>query len=518
MQVVVLLAVLMGVQDPQEGAPSVDARIQAPIVQQQTPVVRSLPQNAQRDDEDADDPENENGVETIARPTLQLRPTIIRPDVVQSLAAPDSSWLDGGENGPVEATLFRLPGAEEAMPIQYEAVDGVAIAEGDIILGPLDEIRSESSGRACSGELCSIASPLIATNNASYLWPGGIIFYEPPEDMPEEMWDRFERGMAHITSVTDLQFVERTNQRDYVAVNYTEDRVCNATIGRRGGRQSMNISLACWPNEIAHEFLHVAGIWHEHSRADRDQFVEILWENIRPGEEHNFENRGEVGRSLGRYDYQSIMHYATTAFGREDENGRRLPTLRILRPDLPQRTENGLSFGDIAGLQALYGAEDCFRFEPGTARAQRYDDAGGWTLVASTPSGETRLHAFRGQDRNSELAARRAARALNQQLADQYCYIDRRSRTTYLLSQGVLPSGPSEHEDCIAFRPDTLTIDRSRRSWRVVAESPSARQISLAAHDEAGLAYRQADTLQRFGARYQCFANRGANAFIYWRS
>lgn len=60
-------------------------------------------------------------------------------------------------------------------------------------------------------------------------------------------------------------------------------------MGRLGGMQQLNLQLGdpgvgCFRNgTIVHEFLHAAGFYHQQSATERDDYVDIIWENIQPG-------------------------------------------------------------------------------------------------------------------------------------------------------------------------------------------------------------------------------------------
>lgn len=52
-----------------------------------------------------------------------------------------------------------------------------------------------------------------------------------------------------------------------------------------------------------------------HSHSNRDKFIKILWENIKPGAESNFQLR----RSQYDYDYYSVMHYDAYGFSKNGQ-------------------------------------------------------------------------------------------------------------------------------------------------------------------------------------------------------
>ncbi|KAI4457855.1 discoidin cub egf laminin and zinc metalloprotease domain containing [Holotrichia oblita] len=74
---------------------------------------------------------------------------------------------------------------------------------------------------------------------------------------------------------------------DYIHV--ISGQGCYSLIGRVGGRQELSLrrnltGVGCLRSgTIIHEFLHAAGFFHQHSSPDRDQYIQIIGENVVEG-------------------------------------------------------------------------------------------------------------------------------------------------------------------------------------------------------------------------------------------
>ncbi|EEB19379.1 conserved hypothetical protein [Pediculus humanus corporis] len=206
-----------------------------------------------------------------------------------------------------------------------------------------------------------------ATARKERVWDHGVIPYEIDGNFSGEHKALFKQALRHWENFTCVRFVERSVQDHPNYIIFTERPCgCCSFVGKRGnGAQAISIGKNCDKfGIVVHELGHVVGFWHEHTRPDRDNHVQIMRENIMGGQEYNFNKLSEDEvNSLGLpYDYDSIMHYARNTFSK----GTYLDTILPLdkagmkkRPEIGQRIR--LSEGDIAQTNLVYKCYKCGR-------------------------------------------------------------------------------------------------------------------------------------------------------------
>lgn len=229
--------------------------------------------------------------------------------------------------------------------VYYSIKDDLAIFEGDILLGNVDE--AEKWREVQENNNYSRAQII---KGARYRWPNGIIPYTIASNVSSRTQTLITRAIAHITERTSIRFVPKTSQYpNYINMNSTT-QACYANVGDiQRGKQNLNVYEGCGFGGIVHELTHAIGLWHEQSRVDRNQFVRINWQNIRSGQEHNFNQHITDGVDIASYDYNSIMHYNAYSFSKNSQ-----PTITPLQAGVHIGQRNGLSQGDIAAINTMY--------------------------------------------------------------------------------------------------------------------------------------------------------------------
>lgn len=247
--------------------------------------------------------------------------------------------------------------------VQYSVVDGLAIFEGDIVLGTVEEVEAQTELARQSGGM----TEAVAITGANFRWPNCRVPFTIDPALTNQA--RVTQAIAHWEARTNFRFIARTTQADFIT--FRPGTGCSSMVGRRGGQQFVNLADGCQLGQTIHEIGHVIGLWHEQSREDRDSFVTILWENIEPGKEHNFNQHITDGDDIGAYDYGSIMHYGRTAFSKDNVS----PTIVPINPAsavIGQRT--ALSAGDIAAANSFCGGVGTLKENPIDTRKELIKD------------------------------------------------------------------------------------------------------------------------------------------------
>ncbi|XP_067840408.1 meprin A subunit alpha-like [Heptranchias perlo] len=183
---------------------------------------------------------------------------------------------------------------------------------------------------------------------------------------------------------------------------------CWSSVGDLHRGQNVSIGERCDTKAIVeHELLHALGFYHEQSRTDRDDYVNIWWNQIIPGMEHNFVvyDDNYITDLNSPYDYESVMHYAPFSFNKNSS----FPTITAKISAFDEIIGQRLDFSaiDLLRLNRMYNCtstltllDQCaFEFINICGMIQSEHEDADWVQVKSSPGNED--HTLNGKCRDA---------------------------------------------------------------------------------------------------------------------
>ncbi len=228
------------------------------------------------------------------------------------------------------------------VPLRYTEINGRTFVQGDMKVD-LERLRSVAAGTFVQDEagVEPVLPPGIGTtegalsvkNDPDFFWPDARVpfglaprFANPTNPQDQALATAIGLAIDRWERETPLRFVPRTTEKDWVEfIPVPPEEYCWAEVGRQGGHQEIGLSPGCGVGPTAHEIGHAVGLFHEQSRPDRDQHVQVQWHNTKPGMSHNFDIEeapefvwfGEPSPDAGPYDIHSFMHYGSCSFAKD---------------------------------------------------------------------------------------------------------------------------------------------------------------------------------------------------------
>ncbi len=224
-------------------------------------------------------------------------------------------------------------GVYRGQVVTYEVIDGLAVWDGDIILGTPEEL-SPASGPMLAGARDS-QTKLSSVSDKQELWPRGVIPYTIDPNLTNP---HVPEAIRHWEENTPIRLIERTDQTRWVRFRPSGGRgLCLAILGNFSYElrwSDIYLGDNCGLGVVIHEIGHVVGLWHEQQRNDRGRHIWVAPVSGGPS--------GARGLDSGPYDYGSVMHYPC------------VETMVTIPPGIPCGS-GALSAGDIDGVKRLYG-------------------------------------------------------------------------------------------------------------------------------------------------------------------
>ena len=200
-------------------------------------------------------------------------------------------------------------------PRSVKIDEEMIIAYGDLIVGSTRDLEDYQSG----DKMLNIPPP--------QLWPAGDIPYEIDNSIDDPIQiNTIKHVTDQLNQMAGVHFHPRKEDEDNYVLFIKGTQHCYANVGFRIGVTKVSLSSGCGEKEIFHEMFHVLGFFHEQNRPDRDEYIEILWENIDEDNWTQFErfSAESYPRPLqdfnnNSFSFDTIMLYNSNAFSESSD-------------------------------------------------------------------------------------------------------------------------------------------------------------------------------------------------------
>jgi hypothetical protein len=214
--------------------------------------------------------------------------------------------------------------------------------EGDIEVTEQEQWCDDVNYAEMMGARRAPSSPGSVWSSSVYgvVWTGGVVPYQIDSSFSATEEDNIEDAMRDwMAAAPGLTFRER-NASDTSWLDVILSDRCSSGYGMITGARTVRLTSECTSTfSVHHELGHALGLQHEHTRADRDDYVTVT--------SNNANYKIDDGADMFDYDFDSIMHYGL--------GGSIAVKAGVTVPDgVTVGQSDHLSTTDIAAMAAMY--------------------------------------------------------------------------------------------------------------------------------------------------------------------
>jgi len=266
------------------------------------------------------------------------------------------------QNSTIEKTIDET--ILEAM--QYSAIEPQAVAafDDETVMVELDMLYDKQEW----DDMMSMQENPAEASKRGYAltinkkrWTNKIVPYVLDNTWTNAHKDTLKAVIADYQRWTCIEIKPRTNEYNYIRIQ--DGNGCNSFVGMlksasRNGMQQVNLGVrGCRSHAtMTHELGHAIGFHHEQNRPDRDNYITVVFANVKPRFASQFKFQKKSSTYGVAYDYGSVMHYGGTSFSIDKRGGKKtMITKDPAWQDKIGKAPN-LSFADLKVANIIY---DC---------------------------------------------------------------------------------------------------------------------------------------------------------------